>query len=147
MTEVLTFGKAKRKKYLQKSKSRANSIRRSLNAVVVYTRSSYGFSKPTGITEITWQDNSNDSLSSKSYLKMTKKLIMNHGNKLELFFSLCPRSHCQLMFTELRVWSLREKRNHFSSSCHLLGSLSICANRLSTVVRPLMWFSLVLKHC
>lgn len=41
---------------------------------------------------------------------MTKKLIMNHGNKLELFFSLRPRSHCQLMFAELWVWSLWGRR-------------------------------------
>lgn len=60
------------KNSLIKSKSRANFIRRSLNAVVVYTRTSYGFSKPTEIIRITWQDNSNDSLSSKSYLKKTK---------------------------------------------------------------------------
>lgn len=31
---------------------------------------------------------------------------MNYGNKLELFFSVHPRLHRQLMFGELWVWSL-----------------------------------------
>lgn len=72
---------------------------------------SHTFNKPAGIIGITWEDYSNYSLSSQSYSKMQKKkrkekLIMNYGNKLELFFSVHPRLHRQLMFGELWVWSL-----------------------------------------
>lgn len=66
--------------------------------------------------------------------KKKKKLIINHSNKLGMFFTLSPRSPCQLMF----FWAVgvipAGETNHLSSSCRRLSSFIISANQLSIVV-------------
>lgn len=103
---------------------------------LLFIWSSYGFSKPTGILEITWQDNWNDSLSSKSYSKMThtqKKLIINHSNKLRMFFLTEPKVASPINVCRAVGVIPAGETNHFSSNCHRLCSFIICANQLSIV--------------
>lgn len=97
------------KNSLIKSKSEANFIRRSLNAGIVY-EPVMDLASQQGSSGL--RDKTTQIIHYLSSLirRWQKKLIMNHGNKLELFFSLCRRSHCQLMFAELWVWSLWGRR-------------------------------------
>lgn len=142
MTEVLTFGEAKQK-FTLKLESGANFIRYSLNAGVVYEpfmdlASQQGSS---GLRDETTQII--HYLPSLIRRWQKKKLIMNHGNKLELFFSLCPRSHCQLMFAELWVWSLWGRRTTSLQaviSCVLSLSLLISCPLLATEISVVFLF-------
>lgn len=63
-----------------------------------------------------------------------KKLIINHSNKLGMFFTLSPRSPCQLMFFRAVGVIPAGETNHLSSSCRRLSSFIIGANQLSIVV-------------
>lgn len=86
-----------------------------------------------------WQDNSNNSLFPKSYLKMTNKLIMNHGDKIKLLFLLCPRSHCQLLFVELWVFSLWGRRT--------TSLLTVISHVLLCVLISVHWWRLRSPLC